>query len=273
MKTQTIDIENLVIELGRWCNADPPCEFCLRGLPQRNKKISEEILDLFFSQVNCIGTLTIGGGESSCHLKEMRIMISSILKNNVEIQNFYIVTNGKVFRKELIDICDLLYNSICTDNEISGLCVSDDYFHKKMHKSEQKFFYNKMRYYFEIDEEEYADYKRPYARDDKELKDDIRRNSIINMGLAKKNNLGGRDLTIYLPYKEMWKDNLRVLDSELYLTYDGRLVCNCDLDYETIDSNKYTIGDIKNEKLEDILIKLPEEDDEHDFEKFWRGEN
>ena len=27
---------------------------------------------------------------------------------------------------------------------------------------------------------------------------------------------------------------------------------------------------IKNEKLEDILIKLPEEDDEHEFEKFYR---
>ena len=262
-----INIDNLLKEVGRKCNMIPPCRHCLRGYSQ-NKVISEEVLEKFFSQVNCVSTITIGGGEPTLHLDEIDTLISIILKYNVEIGSFYIVTNGKIYRKRLIDICNFLYNDICWDNELSGLAVSDDKFHRERQKDIDKFLYNKNRYYFE---NEYYEEMRPYVRKDKET--DFSKVSIINMGMAKINGIGNRELNIYLPYKEIWEDEIVVRDIELYLTYDGRLLPCCDLSYDIIDSNKYTIGNIMTEDLLSIVQKLPNEDDEHEFEKFWRGEN
>ena len=261
-----INIDKLVIEVGRKCNMSPPCRHCLRGHPQ-NKVISEEVLEKFFSQVNYISEITIGGGEPILHLDEIDTLISIILKYNVEVGNFYIVTNGKVFRKRLLNICDFLYNDICTENEISGLSVSDDKFHRERHKNIDKFLYNKNRYYFE---NEYYEEMRPYARKDKET--DFSRISVINMGMAKINNIGNKELDIYLPYKEIWNDEIWIQDTELYLSYDGRILPCCDLSYDVIDSNKYTIGNIMTEDLLTIVQKLPEEDGEHEFEKFWKGD-
>lgn len=258
-----INFDNLVIEVGRKCNMSPPCKHCLRGYPQ-NKVISEEVLEKFFSQINYISEITIGGGEPTLHLNEIDTLISIILKYDVEIGNFYIVTNGKVYRQRLVDICDFLYEEICSENEISGLAVSDDLFHRERHKSINKFEYNKERYY-NIDKWNF----REYARKDKET--DFSKVSIINMGMAKINGIGNRELNIYLPYKEIWDDEIVVRDTELYLTYDGRLVPCCDLSYDVIDSNNYTIGNIMTEDLLNIVQRLPKEDDEHEFEKYWKG--
>lgn len=263
-----INIYSLVIEVGRKCNMNPPCQHCLRGYPQ-NKVISEKVLEKFFSQVNYISSITIGGGEPTLHLDEIDNLINIILKHNVEIGSFYIVTNGKIYRQRLIDICNFLYNDICWDNELSGLAVSDDKFHRERHKNIDKFLYNKNRYYFE---DKYQEEMRPYARD-KDKESDFAKVPIINMGMAKINKIGNKELNIYLPYKETWNDQIWVSDTELYLTYDGRLLPCCDLSYNIIDSNKYTIGNIMAEDLLTIVQRLPEEDDEHDFEKFWKGEN
>ena len=266
-----INIDSCVIEGGRMCNhlnpiTKEPCKHCLRGYPQ-NKVISDEVIDKFFSQVNYISEITFGGGEPSLYLKQIRKIIAAILKYDVDVGNFYIVTNGREFSEELIEICELLYHNICTENEISGLAVSDDKFHKENHEDIKKFEYNKFLYYYE---NEFDDEMRLYARKDKET--DFSKVSIINMGMAKINGIGNRELDIYLPYKEIWDDEIVVRDTELYLTYDGRLLPCCDLSYDVIDSNKYTIGNIMTEDLINIIQRLPEEDDEHEFE-IWKGEN
>ena len=269
-----INFDNLVIEIGRDCNMSPPCRHCLRGFPQK-KTIGNKVLDKFFSQVNYISELTIGGGEPTLYLKTIRKLISKALENDVEIGNFYIVTNAKLYKRKLINICDLLYgtdedgfNGICTENEISGLSISDDKFHRERHENIEKFLYNKHKYQFK---DEYENESRPYVRKDKET--DFSKFSIINMGMAKKNGIGNRELNIYLPYKEMWDDEIVVRDIELYLTYDGRLLSCCDLSYDIIDSNEYTIGDIMTEELLSIIQKLPNVNDEHDFKKYWKGGN
>jgi MoaA/NifB/PqqE/SkfB family radical SAM enzyme len=263
-----INIDSLVIEVGRKCNMSPPCRHCLRGHPQ-NKVIFEDVLEKFFSQVNYISEITIGGGEPTLHLSEIDTLISMILKYDVIVGNFYIVTNGKVFRKRLLEICEFLYNDVCEDNEISGLSVSDDKFHRERHKDINKFLQNKHKYYFEYEYENDWSFARPYAQKDKET--DFSKVSIINMGMAKTNGIGNRELDIYLPYKEIWDDEIVVRDTELYLTHDGRLLPCCDLSYDIIDSNKYTIGNIMTEDLLSIVQKLPNEDDEHEFTKFWKG--
>jgi uncharacterized beta-barrel protein YwiB (DUF1934 family) len=273
-----IEIECLVFELTRKCNMK--CQHCLRGKAE-NKNISKEILNNFLSQVSFIGSITFGGGEPTLNLQGMRDIIESILINNVEVGNFYIVTNGKVFHKELIEICNFLYEEICWDNELSGLCVSDDIYHQKFHTSISSFSHNKDRYYFECEEDvnyfDFETYARPYAKLDKERDFLKYPNSILKMGNAEQNNLGKRELQIYLPYKEeiVTPDNvkfLKVRESELYLTYDGRIVVNCDLSYDLIDSDKYTIGNICIESLEEILNKLPLEEEEKEFKK-WKGAN
>ena len=269
-----INIDSLVVEIGRNCNMSPPCRHCLRGVPQ-NKTIGNKVFDKFFSQVNYISDLTIGGGEPTLYLNTIRKLISKLLEYDVTIGNFYIVTKGKVYKRKLINICDLLYgtdmeggNGICDSNEVSGLSISDDKFHRERHEDISKFLYNKHKYQFK---DEYEDEPRPYVRKDKET--DFSKVSIINMGMAKINNIGNRELNIYLPYKEIWDDEIVVRDTEIYLTYDGRLLPCCDLSYDIIDSNKYTIGNIMTEDLLAIVQKLPNEDEEHEFEKFWKGEN
>lgn len=255
-----IDAYSLVIDITEKCNMK--CRHCLRG-SAKNNNITQQMMNEIVSKFDTIDTITFGGGEPTLHLDSIRWFIDATMMHNVDVGNFYIVTNAKAYHRELEDICDLLYN-ICFDNEISGLTVSDDMFHQEFQTTRSSFERNRDRYLY--GEEIYAQeiknydieelYLKPYARpNDKVTK--YTYGGIINMGRAKTNGLGDRELVPYFPTIEQDYDGTICIGDTLFIRYNGDIFCDCDLSYEEMDKRDKSIfylGSIFN--MQAVIDKL-----------------
>ena len=242
-----MEINNLVILGNEFCNYN--CEHCLRG-PSRNNRMTYETLEKFLSQVSSIYEITFTGGEITLYLEPIRWFIDICMKHNIDVGNFYIVTNGHEYVPELIELCDKMYCYLCFDNDISGLSISDDPYHRMFQPDNFKDIHLKYRYLYS-DDDFYGDEERPYFRaQDKVWTSNI---SLINEGNAKTNLIGEREV---LYYKKGEVSEIEDLDIVL-LRYNGDLFSSCDLSYNSMDEmsknrNKAFIGNI----YEDSLINI-----------------
>jgi hypothetical protein len=116
------------IEVTRNCNMW--CEHCMRGDPQK-RVMKKEYVYQFLSKISDIGTLNIGGGEPSLVPHKIDEIVDVALYTKTDIQNFYIVTNGKRLTKPFFDAVERLYK-YCSENEISSLAISKDRFHERV---------------------------------------------------------------------------------------------------------------------------------------------
>lgn len=276
LKYNKLFVDTLVVGNTENCNATDyngkrkPCNHCLRGNMRKNK-ISQSMMNKIVDTFDNIFCVTFGAGEITMHLDSIRWFIEAVQFSVKEkyVGNFYIVTNAKVYRPELERLCDTLYN-ICGDNEISGLAVSDDRFHMSMHKSYNKFCQNRDRYMY--GSETYKEYKydlfkelmKPYADPNgKKTKEwDFSNAGIINMGKAKENGLGVRDLKPYKPLIDFDEDTgeVRLYDGEIFVRYNGDIFCSCNLSYDEMDKgikSPFYLGSIHN--MQAIINKLWEE--------------
>ena len=221
------------------------CAHCLRGDAQ-NKNMSKEVMLQALHNVSCIHTVTFGGGEPTLNLDMIWYFMECCRMLDIEVGNFYIVTNGKSYHKELEDVCDALYN-LCTDNEISGLTVSDDEFHREwqpnrnlFEKTRDRYLYGEDVYYSEIAKyggfEEIA---KPYARFTDKTHKDSQFYGIIDMGRASENGIWDRELKVYYPEVENnYNDEISV-NGEVYITYNGDYIASCDSSYERMNEFKF----------------------------------
>ena len=243
-----MEIRNLVILGNEFCNYN--CEHCLRG-PSRNNRMSYETLEKFLSQVSCIYEVTFTGGEVTLYLEPIRWFIDICREKDIYVGDFYIVTNGHKYVPELIELCDEMYYNFCEDNEISGLAISDDPYHRMFQPDNFKDIHLKYRYEYS-DDDFYDDEERPYFRErDKVWNSNI---SLINEGNAKTNMIGEREV---LYYKKGEISEIEDLDIVL-LRYNGDLFSCCDLSYDSMDKmsknrDKAFIGNIYEDSLSNIL--------------------
>jgi len=260
--------DNLVFEITRKCNMK--CRHCLRGAAQ-NKTMSKEVMLQSLRNVSHIHSVTFSGGEPTLALDIIWHFIECCKMLNIYVGNFYIVTNGKVYRRELEDVCEALYN-FCRDNECSALTVSDDEFHREwqpkrylFEKTRDRYYYGEDMYYSEI--QHYGDepeLKKPYANYDDKSHKDGKFYGIINMGRAKDNYLGQRELNICDPCVEVspFNENALYVMDTTYITYNGDYISTCDCSYK--EMNKYKFGDIyhKDEAFKKFIINNEEEDED-----------
>ena len=243
-----MEINNLIILGNEFCNYS--CEHCLRG-PSRNNRMTYETLEKFLSQVSSIYEITFTGGEITLYLEPIRWFIDICREKDIYVGGFYIVTNGHKYVPELIDLCDEMYYRLGQDNEISGLAISDDPYHRKFQPDNFKDIHLKYRYAYSEDEY-YADEERPYFwNEDKVWKTHI---SLINEGNAKINMIGEREV---LYYEKGEVSEVNDLDMVL-LRHNGDLFSSCDLSYESMDEmsknrDKAFIGNIYKDSLINIL--------------------
>ena len=253
------NFDNLMFEITRKCNM--ACCHCLRG-PAQNKTMSKEVMLKTLRKVNYIHCVTFGGGEPTLSLDMIWYFIDCCKMLDVEVGNFYIVTNGKRYHRELEDVCDALYQ-LCTDNEISGLTVSDDEFHREFQpnrslflKTRARYMYGEDMYYNEI--AKYGDFEeiaKPYARFHDKEHNDYQFYGIINMGRAKENGLGQRKLigdTVSVCCNDYNSDFINVSDANIYITVDGDIINTCDCSYK--EMKNYKIGDIDH--FDDTFLKF-----------------
>ena len=244
-----MEINNLVILGNEFCNYR--CEHCLRG-PSRNNRMSKETLEKFLSQVSCIYEVTFTGGEVTLYLEPIRWFIDICRKYNIYVGDFYIVTNGHTYSQELVDLCDEMYNNLCEDNEISGLAISDDPYHRKFQPDN----FEQIVVQYQYPEASFGEREwwnpRPYFREnDKKWTSNI---SLINEGNAKSNQIGEREVLYYEKGEVSEPEDLDMV----LLRYNGDLFSSCDLSYESMDEmsknrNKAFIGNIYEDSLMNIL--------------------
>lgn len=229
-------VDDLMLEVTRKCNLR--CEHCLRGNAQ-NKSMSRNIIDALFRHVDSVGTLTIGGGEPTLAIDVLWDVYNSILQNHVDIQNIYMVTNGKTLKRELVQVFSQLYQR-CSDNEVSGFAVSNDQYHVQ-----QRGFTRNVYEYEELcyeNEDEYGDYY--YLPEDvfqtHTSEGSLYTSNVFARGRAK--DWGGR----HEDYLDCLKlDNLRNPQSvfgQFYVCYNGDVVGDSNMPY--IDMKKYVRGNV-----------------------------
>lgn len=114
-------IKQLNLEVTRRCTLE--CEHCFRGDSQKIN-ISDETLKNVFTNVKKIDKLVITGGEPLIAVNELEKMIELIKRNNVEIAQINLVTNGTILSSRVLKILKEL--SIISKLVLS---VSFDIFH------------------------------------------------------------------------------------------------------------------------------------------------
>lgn len=120
-----IYISELVIETTRRCNM--ACYHCLRGESEDIDQRKEHIDDLL-DQVDNIGNVTFSGGEPSLNVPIIQYFLDACIKRQIDINIFYIATNGFSIQEDFIIICIKLY-AYCQEKEYCQVEVSNDYYH------------------------------------------------------------------------------------------------------------------------------------------------
>lgn len=235
------NIDNLVIEITRKCNMT--CDHCCRGDVQ-NMNIKSQYIDKLFKQVESINSLTITGGEPSLNPEAIQEIIELAKKNNVTIENFYLVTNAKQvsdqFMKAVLNM--YLFCLDCRngyDDEMSqySLAISNDGHHSEVEKEN----INKLLAF------RFAHKKQ---ENDFELYDE---RSIIWEGKASLNYSCYRELE----YSAFEIYDRQISEGEIYLNCKGNILPDCNMSYESQDLDGLIIGNVmdKDFNLLDAVIK------------------
>ena len=128
-----MQIDSLIIELTRKCNLK--CEHCLRGRAQR-KDIDPITVCKFLhrNKIDYINDLTFTGGEPCLNPYAMRVIANYLAKNKVQINMFYMATNGTVFDYSMIEPLTKIH-SLCDPEYFMIEISKDDYHdnHKNIH--------------------------------------------------------------------------------------------------------------------------------------------
>ena len=118
---------NFVVEVTRRCNFS--CEHCLRG-DSEDIDIDMEKVELFLieNKIDGIGSITFTGGEPFLNVSAIKEFIEICWHHKIEVQNFYIATNGSLVSNRILHILIDLY-LYCSDNDISMVEISDTFYH------------------------------------------------------------------------------------------------------------------------------------------------
>lgn len=223
-------IENLAIEITRRCNMK--CAHCLRWNAQWID-LDLKHTNTFFRKLywGRIWTLTFTWWEPSLKPEIIEAIRMQLHYNKIQLDSFYIATNGKKISKEFIDVCYMLYWQ-CNDNENSRVDVSVDRYHKEiLNKNEA----SKLECFTFIWEK----WKELWC------------SSLIKQGRAK--NRGWRDLKDYGFFIEEYEDTVELREWVLYLNVKGELISWCDWSY--VEQKKHKICSVYDDFTEILYNK------------------
>lgn len=217
-------IDTLCIEVTRQCNMT--CAHCLRG-EATDMNIDLTDVSRVIKYTKYIGTICFTGGEPSLNVPGITRVLRLCQRNNVEVGNFYIATNGKYISNEFINAMIDWY-MYCTDNEISAVALSQDMYHEP------------------IPAESLKRLKTLSFFNPKDKATDFTRIPLINSGRAKEiTNAPKRTLRDYNAqyYMEncvdVENDSIRFNDT-ITITCEGDILCACDYEYDNV--NPYRLG-------------------------------
>lgn len=238
-----ITVRNLILEVTRKCNM--VCGHCLRGKAQ-NIDMSNDIIDMVFSQIGEIGNITFTGGEPTLNMKAIEYFTNTVIEKSYPLQSFWMATNAKEYSPKLVTTLLDLYDycmEYSGEEGMCGLAVSQDKFHDATNLSALRK-YNALSFY------------------DSSKEIDFNKASIINEGYAYENGIGTRELREEELSLEFYDDEIIV--EQLYINAKGDVLVECDYSYESQEEMK--IGNIMEESLLNILRRAQPETFEEDLE-------
>ena len=136
---KTLEVQDLLLEVTRSCNMS--CAHCLRGDAQ-NAVMSEHVLESVLSRVSSIRTLTFTGGEPSLAPEIILKSLELVKANGINIEQVYIVTNGKSVPDLFLNACIQWHIHTVTQN-LTGY----GQLHDKQLRSMLRMMKNEERYY------------------------------------------------------------------------------------------------------------------------------
>lgn len=238
-----LNIDTAMIEVTRRCNM--ACDHCLRGEPQK-KDIPDSMIDTFFEKVGSgiINNLTITGGEPSLVPEKIEKIIEAAKRNGTDIENFYIVTNGKQVTDAFL-MAVMRLHCYCSDNEYSGLQYSNDYYHDPIITDNVK--------RLEV-------FKFASPRNTEDSAPEMGTYEIIE-GRAKENGIGVREET---GIGSRWFDledyiydgDDSIREMHIYLNCKGNIICGCDWSYESQDRKANKVCHVSKLSIEAVKSYL-----------------
>lgn len=232
-----MNVYNFITEITRRCNAR--CEHCLRG-PAQRVDVSDEVIDAALKGITSISTIVFTGGEPSLAVDRIRYILEAVKKRKIEVDSFYVVTNGKKKSLDLV-LALMEWYAYCGDNETTALCISKDQYHAQ-----------------EIESVREADnlYKALTFYRAEERNKDINTDSIINEGRAQYNNLGHREARTGIAF-ELAEDEESIYSlEETYINAIGDVCTGCDLSFKS--QKKNAIGNVLKNSVEEIYLTQKE---------------
>jgi organic radical activating enzyme len=199
----------VIFEITRNCNM--MCPHCIRGDSQRIR-IKKDYINAVLSQLDCIGTITFSGGEPALAIDLMDFTREACQNYHVDVQNFWMATNGTVASKKFFDSITNWVN-YCSCNDISGLRVSIDNYHDEIHT----------RYEFE----EFVEYSglQLYL----ELQGAPEEQYLIGEGRAYYNYATSRTVQHGIHLSGEY------IEGSIYVNAKGYILSTCDISYNTSD--------------------------------------
>ena len=237
-------IDSLIIEVTRRCNMS--CSHCLRG-DAENVDMDIKYVDTLFSKIDQIYTLTFTGGEPSLVPDIIHQVLDSANRNDVEITNFYLVTNSKKITMEFIQVLLRIYqeyHNFYNEEDMPIIQWSNDIYHDED----------------EIDKEGLRLLKALKFASPRNKKNDAEY-SLIDQGKA--SLYYACDRVVEPDEFEIEEDeySITIREGSLYLDCNGYLIAGCDWSYENCDNedhlsricpvNEFSVEKIKEyQKLE-----------------------
>lgn len=226
-------IRDLILEVTRRCNMI--CRHCMRGNMQPID-MSTKVVDRLLDSVESIGSVTFTGGEPLLNVPLIRYFTDQVQERKIPLSSFFVVTNGKKVDMEFVHCLIDLYSYVDDEEGMCGLEMSQDQFHEDV---EVPKIYKALKFFH------------PDAR-----KEDYRRDSIVNSGLARLNRIGSKvSREGSFSFNDYNEDTLN--PEMVYIAANGNVIHDCDYSYYHID--KYAAGNMLKTPLLDILMSKREE--------------
>ena len=242
-------IEQIVLEVTRSCNLN--CVHCCRGCSQKIH-FNPCYLDNIFNGIDSIGCITFTGGEPLLKIGTIIKVLDYIREHKISLGGFYIVHNGTIFSKYLLNILHDYYENYVDEKEMCGFSLSTDRFHLNQIRQAKL----RNRYYDYIELRDCFGFEFIYD-DRKEIF------SLIESGRGKQNKsiintkYGSRKASFYNGF--VMNEYGSYSDTLIYISANGNVISDCDLSYDVIDMLSF--GNIKKTDLIDIIKSHTIEED------------
>ena len=251
-----LNIADLGIEVTRKCNMN--CSHCLRGATQR-KTISDHHIYKMLQLIDNVSTLTITGGEPTLAMDSLHQIRNCIIYGNANVENFYMVTNGKSINVDEVAEWAYHMHTCCGSDEMSHVAFSFDPYHtdtlncKQMSKQQRNFenLKEKMEFEYGLCDDGCGDFITKHTTKERGYY------PLITQGRSKDSGNYNNNMETFEDngYEED-QDNVYFSESVLYLTCTGYIIAGCNWSYQEMDNNKkIQIGHIDDINCSDQLFE------------------